>query len=517
MRESARSVRDNLYGFPDRRRCEGCVSCSMGCCSSRLRRSRRTARSTPGCWPSTCAGGSRPDPAGSSPPAAPASSTRSRRRSTRRWSRPRSRRPDRRVPVFAGCGGPLPTAVRLARMARDAGADGLLLMPPYLVAGPPAGLIAYTKAVAAATELPLIVYQRGSVVFDPASAVSVAALPTVVGLQGRPRRPGPARPDRRRGRPGAAGQAVPVLQRDADGGGDRPGLPGDRRRAVLVGRVLLRARGVDGVLPGADRGRHGHRAAAAGGVLLPPLAAPRDQVPGYAVSLVKAGVRLRGLDAGGVRPPLVDPSPEHLEELGGILAVGLAAVRRMSRDALRITGVTITPVAFADPPLLNAVGVHEPFALRAVVEVATDGGLTGLGETLRRRPPPGGAARAAADAVVGVDAYHTEEVYRRVAERRRAGRARDRVGTVGERPGRRPGVLPVRGGLPGHPGQGGRPPGVRPAGRRGQGRGAVLGLPVLQVGRAPGPGRRTAGARRSTRTASSGRPAAWSTPTGSRR
>ena len=35
----------------------------------------------------------------------------------------------------------------------------------------------------------------------------------------------------------------------------------------------------------------------------------------------------------------------------------------MSRDALRITGVTITPVAFADPPLLNAVGVHEPFAL----------------------------------------------------------------------------------------------------------------------------------------------------------
>ena len=44
------------------------------------------------------------------------------------------------------------------------------------------------------------------------------------------------------------------------------------------------------------------------------------------MSLVKAGVGLRGLDAGGVRPPLVDPAPEHLEELRGILAVGLAAV-----------------------------------------------------------------------------------------------------------------------------------------------------------------------------------------------
>ena len=52
-----------------------------------------------------------------------------------------------------------------------------------------------------------------------------------------------------------------------------------------------------------------------------------------------------------------------------------------SMSALRISAVTITPVAFADPPLLNSVGVHEPFALRAVVEVSTDDGLSGLGET----------------------------------------------------------------------------------------------------------------------------------------
>lgn len=47
----------------------------------------------------------------------------------------------------------------------------------------------------------------------------------------------------------------------------------------------------------------------------------------------------------------------------------------------RISGVTVTPVAFADPPLLNVVGVHQPFALRAIVEVRTDDGVLGLGET----------------------------------------------------------------------------------------------------------------------------------------
>jgi glucarate dehydratase len=52
-----------------------------------------------------------------------------------------------------------------------------------------------------------------------------------------------------------------------------------------------------------------------------------------------------------------------------------------SGSPIRISGVTITPVAFRDPPLLNSVGVHEPFALRAVIQVHTDAGITGLGET----------------------------------------------------------------------------------------------------------------------------------------
>jgi glucarate dehydratase len=85
----------------------------------------------------------------------------------------------------------------------------------------------------------------------------------------------------------------------------------------------------------------------------------------------------------------------------------------MAKGSIRITSVAITPVAFADPPLLNSVGVHEPFALRAVIEVATDVGLTGLGETYADEKHLA-ALHAAADAIVGADVYQTEDVYRRV-------------------------------------------------------------------------------------------------------
>ena len=85
----------------------------------------------------------------------------------------------------------------------------------------------------------------------------------------------------------------------------------------------------------------------------------------------------------------------------------------MSAGSIRISDVTITPVAFADPPLLNSVGVHEPFALRAIVEVATDAGLHGLGETYADEQHLT-ALQAAARAVEGADVYHTEDIYRRV-------------------------------------------------------------------------------------------------------
>src|SRR5258705_8444138 len=49
--------------------------------------------------------------------------------------------------------------------------------------------------------------------------------------------------------------------------------------------------------------------------------------------------------------------------------------------AARIASVRVTPIALKDPPLLNASGVHQPYALRSIIEIESDDGALGLGET----------------------------------------------------------------------------------------------------------------------------------------
>jgi glucarate dehydratase len=75
-----------------------------------------------------------------------------------------------------------------------------------------------------------------------------------------------------------------------------------------------------------------------------------------------------------------------------------------------IDQIRITPVAFRDPPLLNAVGVHQPFAIRSVIEVVTDDGVVGLGESY------GDAGhlsqlRQVADALIGVDVFASNRMF----------------------------------------------------------------------------------------------------------
>lgn len=72
---------------------------------------------------------------------------------------------------------------------------------------------------------------------------------------------------------------------------------------------------------------------------------------------------------------------------------------------MKIRQVTVTPVAFHDPALLNAVGVHEPYALRSIIQLHCDDGVVGLGESY------GDDAflallEAAAEAITGLDVFH---------------------------------------------------------------------------------------------------------------
>lgn len=75
----------------------------------------------------------------------------------------------------------------------------------------------------------------------------------------------------------------------------------------------------------------------------------------------------------------------------------------------RIRELIVTPIAFRDPPLLNSNGVHEPLALRIILQLVLEDGTVGLGES------PGGTARlerleAAAKVVVGMDVFDTTAV-----------------------------------------------------------------------------------------------------------
>lgn len=96
----------------------------------------------------------------------------------------------------------------------------------------------------------------------------------------------------------------------------------------------------------------------------------------------------------------------------------------------RIVSIQVTPVAFADPPLLNAVGVHEPFAIRAVLEVTTEDGIVGLGETYGDHGHLERLARVAAN-LVGVDVFDTSDVARRCTTTLSGSVGADRHGLTG--------------------------------------------------------------------------------------
>ena len=88
------------------------------------------------------------------------------------------------TPVLSGAGYGTSIAVDLARRAERAGADGLLLLPPYLVQASQEGLAAHVETVCRSTSLGVIVYNRDNAVL---TADTLARLcdrcPNLVGLK----------------------------------------------------------------------------------------------------------------------------------------------------------------------------------------------------------------------------------------------------------------------------------------------------------------------------------------------
>ena len=226
-----------------------------------------------------------------------------------------------RIPVVAGVGYGAALATRFAQEAAAAGADGLLVMPPYLVEGSQAGLREHYRQVADATDLEVIIYQRDNALFTTETVAVLAGHPGIVGFKdGR----GDLDLMRRivgavRERHGADAllyfNGMPTAEMSAQAY-RAVGVPGYSSAVFCFAPDLAMAfyrafragdeATVDRLLDGFWR----------------PYVELRQKGSGYAVSLVKAGVRLDGTDVGPVRPPLSEPEPAHLRALAELVAAG---------------------------------------------------------------------------------------------------------------------------------------------------------------------------------------------------
>ncbi|MEV4453552.1 5-dehydro-4-deoxyglucarate dehydratase [Streptomyces mirabilis] len=232
---------------------------------------------------------------------------------------------DGRLPVVAGIGYGWAQALRFARIAEEAGADAALVLPHYLVAAPQDGLVEQLRRIASGTSLPLIAYQRGQVAFTADSLRRIAEIPTVIGLKD-----GHSDLDRL--------QRLTLAAPDGFLFFNGASTAEIQARAYATVGVPAYSSAVHAFAPEIANAffaalRDGDDAGVTKLLrdFYVPLVELRDRVPGYAVSLVKAAARLRGLPVGPVRAPLTDPGPEELGALAKVLDDGLkvgGAVRR---------------------------------------------------------------------------------------------------------------------------------------------------------------------------------------------
>lgn len=219
-----------------------------------------------------------------------------------------------KVPIIAGTGAGFALATDLARQAEQAGASGLLLLPHYLTEASQAGLAAHVRAVCRAVGIGVIVYNRGACRLQPATLERLAEeCPNFVGFKDGI---------------GDIELMMAVRHRLGDRLAYLGGLP-----TAEVYAPAYRAMGVpvysSAVFNFIPRtAMRFYRAVADGdqatiGDILQRFFFPyleiRNRGAGYAVSIVKAGARIVGHDAGPVRPPLTDLSAEESRALAALI------------------------------------------------------------------------------------------------------------------------------------------------------------------------------------------------------
>lgn len=219
------------------------------------------------------------------------------------------------TPIIAGCGYGTAMAVELAQACQKAGADGLLLLPQYLVGAEQAGLVDRVRQVCQAVDIGVIVYNRDNSIL---SAESIARLaeecPNLIGFKD-------------------GHGNVELVTRVCTLLGDRLSYIGGMPTAEVFAKaykaagVTTYSSAIFNFLPQqalsfydalcADDNNSMNRMLKE---FFYPYLAIRDRGRGYAVSIVKAGMKVIGRDTGSVRSPLTDLTGEELKMLAGVMA-----------------------------------------------------------------------------------------------------------------------------------------------------------------------------------------------------
>lgn len=215
-----------------------------------------------------------------------------------------------RVPVLASATGGTMQAIEQARAAEAAGADGILLLPPYLTEADQEGLIEHVSAVCRATSLGVIVYSRANAVLKDTSVAALAdrnanligfkdGIGNIEQLTRIYARVG----DRLTyigGLPTAETFALPLLQ-----------LGLSTYSSAMFNFVPEFAVSFYNDVRAQDRTAVYQKL----NDFVIPYLDIRDRVKGYGVSIIKAGLTAVGRDGGPVRPPLQNLTESDLQDL----------------------------------------------------------------------------------------------------------------------------------------------------------------------------------------------------------
>ena len=219
-----------------------------------------------------------------------------------------------RMPVIAGTGFNAPIGVDIAKRAAKAGANCLLVLPPYYATAPEEGLFQYYEAIGKATDLPMIIYSREWASFTPSQVARLAErVPTLVAWKD--------------------GQGNgPKYRRIMDFVGDRlawlGGLGDDSVPTYFSVGVQAYTSSISNIAPRlslelGDAGmKHDFpRLTALMDTYVNPLYAIRERVRGYEVSVMKDAMELLGMKAGPVRPPLQRTKPQDMVDVKALMEV----------------------------------------------------------------------------------------------------------------------------------------------------------------------------------------------------